>query len=806
MRGFLHGCFALWALSLPLHGGWQAVGGPEEIIIEGNPARVEAGIRLEVPSPAKPAAARFGPIRIDAVPRAMNLQATVQSSIPKGSKFRISVFISHDDRFPGDPTKPIARTNRLIQPGENGPIWLNLALPKSTGPGKPLHVFIEIASGDLDRSGKPGPATPGRLKVSGIDLRPSTLPATGNRDSRRSAFLEFFGRHTLAGEVGRIHGKSALRLPGLLAAIQGVKSSHDPRLDRFIAENITIIRAMRGKGLRIGPFEIFFPIANLVAAKRQLGPALTGHPRYEEYRKAVFEFQSTWQDYKSNADGWPKRPIREAKSIADVPASIDTGNFRLLVSAAGYLSAQEFPDFRTTLLHPKSGQQQILTRAVIQREMNLYLRRVYHSIASSNTWEYGSQTYLAIDFAPIHLIALHAEDPEIRRIASHTLDCLYSSLAASTNRGHYINSAGRSKGEFLGTGSGMGFLGWLMFGNGRSSDALTTPFLVYAALPGSYQVPDAILPPKDHPFVKREKIGSGDNFVGIYTYQSKSFGLTSTIESRNPASRSKPGWDRDSFYKEAARHKLNWTTGPGGGFAPQWQNSSQPYAARRNKPNGNYYGLNPWSQVAQYEGTQIGLADVPKDYPFRQLYTVYPNGGAILKRMDHAPSGWTLCHTGSTLFAFRSLKPPTRTAEIPADRSTSTDRFDYKKTAWILEVIDAPNTTTPKTVDAIEAELKHFLGRLLLARVEAKHLDDGDPAPPVFSYASPIRGRTLALDASVYPVAADGSGLPVKDYPVLAIEPQSPKSPSVKQSRDELLWLDGDGTPILKRSFADWVR
>ena len=60
------------------------------------------------------------------------------------------------------------------------------------------------------------------------------------------------------------------------------------RLARFMAETCRTILGMRDNKTRIGPFEIYFP-------------------------------------------------------IADVPANIDSGNFRLLVSAAGYLSAQEFP-------------------------------------------------------------------------------------------------------------------------------------------------------------------------------------------------------------------------------------------------------------------------------------------------------------------------------------------------------------------------------------------------------------------------------------------------------------------------------
>jgi hypothetical protein len=799
-------CLASFIPTSSLHADWQATGDPKAVTISGDAASINSSVTLDVPASAKPAAARFGPIRIDAKARALNLRTEVDSAIPKHSKFRLTVVLTSEAQFPADPTKQLTRSNHIIQPGENGPLWVSVAMPKAKPPGNSCNAFIEIASGELDRSGKPGPATPGRLTVRGIDLLASTLPATTGIDPRRAAFLEFLGRNTLAGSVGRVTTKSALRLPGLLAAISTVKSTQDPRLDRFIAENITIVKAMRTNNLRIGPFEIFFPIANFVAAKRLLGPTLTSHPRYAEYQKTIFDFQCSWPDYKSNADSWPKRPIREAKSISDVPASIDTGNFRLLVTAAGYLSAQEFPNLQTTLTDPKSGKQQILTREVIQREMNLYLRRVYHSIACNNTWEYGSQTYLAIDFAPIHLIALHAKDPEIRRIAANTLDCLYSSLAASMNRGHYINSAGRSKGEFLGTGSGMGFLGWLMFGDGRSSDAMTTPFLAYTALPGSYQVPPAIRPAQEFPFVKREKIGSGENFVCIYTYQSKSFGLTSTIESRSPASRNKPGWDRDSFYKEAARHKLNWTTGSCGGFVPQWQNSAQPYAARRNKPNGNYYGLNPWSQVAQHKGTQIGLADVDAGYPFRQLYTIYPANNSIRKRVFHPQSGWTICHTGGTLFAFRSLKPATQSAEAWPDRNSVTDRFDYKKTAWILEAVDAPTTPTPKSETIITEEIARFHAKLQSAKVQAEHLDDTDPSPPKFSYTSPISNRTLHLDAAVYPSTTDGSGMQIQDYPVLATYPESPNSPSVRQSNQELLWLDSKSSPILKHVFADWLK
>ena len=214
----------------------------------------------------------------------------------------------------------------------------------------------------------------------------------------------------------------------------------------------------------------------------------------KEYESAVIEHQCRWADYKSNGSDSPKSPIREAKSIGDVSANIDNGNFRLLVTAAGYLSAQEFPYLKTTSRNPKTGTETVLTRDQILHEMDLYIRRVYHSITTRNISEYGSQTYLAIDFGPIRMIAEYSHDPELRQIATRTLDWLYTSLAASSNQGHYINSAARSKGEFLGTGSGLGFLNWLAFDTGKPAKGTTTPFCIYLALPGTYQISPAIRP------------------------------------------------------------------------------------------------------------------------------------------------------------------------------------------------------------------------------------------------------------------------------------------------------------------------
>lgn len=644
------------------------------------------------------------------------------------------------------------------------------------------------------------------LAIHSIHAEPiaNTLPASPSFEERCRSYLKHAARPGRGEPDAKISNKSALLLPGLLASIVEVKDASDPKLTRYMDETKRILRGLEKNQTRLGPFEIFFPIANHASAKRLLGPILTGHPVYPEYEKAVLAHQCRWSDYKSNGFGPPRSPIREAKTIADVSADIDNGNFRLLVTAAGYLSAQEFPGLRTVSKDPKSGAEKIFTRDVILREMDLYIRRTYHSIATRNISEYGAQTYLAIDFAPIRVIAESAHDPEIRRIAAGTLHCLHSSLAASMNQGHYINSAARSKGEFLGTGSAIGFIGWLAFDTGKSARGDTVPFTVYYALPGAYRVPPAIRPHTEFPFVKRERIDQGGNFVTVYTYQSGSFGMTSSIESRGAAKRTKAGWDRDSFFKEAGRHKLNWFGAQAGGFSPQWENSLQPYAARRDQRNGRYYGTNPWSYVKQYRGTQIGLADVNEGYPFRQVYSSYPMD-SLRARIVKAESGWTLCHTGNVMFAFRSLKPATKSADPWPNKSFLTDWYDYKKTAWILEAVEAPGNAAAKSDAVIAKELDDFHQTLLQAKATATNLDDAESKPPTLSYTSPVHGKTLTLDASVYPVPTDGEGIDVAKYPLLATYPEKPGAPRVMQEKEELRWLEGMGKPALELRFADWV-
>jgi hypothetical protein len=808
LKAALRWFFVLPTLLMPLAHAeprWQVSGASGLGKVLGRAGDAMATVTLEVPAPGVDAALRFGPISVSPSAREINVQAEMIASIPQGKSFRFTLTLTSEAVFPERKEQILARGNFSIVGEENGIIGFTTALPRSHAPGRPLNAFLELSSRHLERSGKLGPPASGKVSLRNTSLLTSGLAASHSAAARRRSYLAYAGRATGRETDERLSNRSALLLPGLLASIVDVKDPADPRLTRFMAETRRTLDLMRANKTRTGPFEIYLPIANHASAKRILGSTLTDHPAYKEYEKTIFDHQRTWSDYKSTGFGPPRNPIREAKTIADVPTDIDNGNFRLLVSAAGYLSAQEFAGFQTNYKDIRSGVERVITRDVIMREMELYIRRTYHSIAARNTSEYGAQTYLALDFSPIHLIAECAKDPEIKRIAARTLDWLYTSLAASWNQGHYINSAARSKGEFLGTGSAIGFIGWLVFDTGKSAEGNTIPFSVYCALPGVYQLPPAVRPLTNYPFVKREKIGEGGNIVGVYAYQTQSFGMTCSFESRNANKRQDPKWDRDSFYKEAGRHKLNWFGAESGGFSPQWENSAQPYADRRNQRNGRNYGLNPWSYVSQYRGTQIGLADVREGYPFRQLYCVYPLH-SLRARVVKAASGWTLCHTGRVVFAFRALKRATKADDPWPDRSSLTDWYDYKKTAWILEVSEAPKTAGVKTDAMIADELERFHRTLLRAQIEVAHLDDADKEAPTLSYTSPVSGKTLKLDAAVYPILADGEGVAINDYPVLATYPDQVAAPRILQQKDRLLWLDAKGKSTFGIGFTDWLR
>jgi hypothetical protein len=114
----------------------------------------------------------------------------------------------------------------------------------------------------------------------------------------------------------------------------------------------------------------------------------------------------------------------------------------------------------------------------------------------------------------------------------------------------------------------------------------------------------------------------------------------------------------------------------------------------------------------QDEGTLLGLYSVPEkvkvrnrefDYPYHKLYAPFPTTGSIVKRIER--DGWILCHNGSMLMAFRSIKPCKW-----GKKWGSNDMLwcEARRNGWVLET----SPLEPFAGGGVDAELDRFAAAL----------------------------------------------------------------------------------------------
>ena len=154
------------------------------------------------------------------------------------------------------------------------------------------------------------------------------------------------------------------------------------------------------------------------------------------------------------------------------------------------------------------------------------------------------------------------------------------------------------------------------------------------------------------------------------------------------------------------------------------------------------------------------------------------------------------------MFAFRSLKQPTQTSDGKSGGAV-TDSYDYKKNAWILETAEAP-ASKDRSDAALMAQLETFHQQLKAAKVEATGMEDASPDKPTLTYTSPISGKPLKIDFSVYPIPVDGEGMPTRDYPLLGTYPEKAGAPRMLQQKGKFQWFDAAGKVLLVRDFSAW--
>jgi hypothetical protein len=400
-------------------------------------------------------------------------------------------------------------------------------------------------------------------------------------------------------------------------------------------------------------------------------------------------------------------------------------NYELMRDGGGWIAAQEWPDLRDADGND-ARRVQALCRERLMRNLSDSTRR--------NASEYDAPLYYGTDFMALRLLAEFACDAPLKEAARLTLEWMLVQTAAHWHRGYHITAAGRSKywgssatsPDAVGETTGMAYL---LFGGDRPQRVARLPQCFWLAHPGRALPLDWLPAWQASRPVPRVVAGSllwpeRRIHVRKIAWITEGYGVASQREDGTPA---------DSYlFKECRRTMLKWVSDkPSSTFTVAQANRRRP---KEKIANAFSYGENPYAQVLQHEGTLLGVYDVPEDYGFWKLQAPFTTGGAIVRRSER--DGWVLCHGGSVLFAFRSVRPA-RWGKPDARLMLDLLECAERRNAWILET----SPVAPFGGGGSDAELKRFAEAVLAKTSVEAELDTGAPAIAFRNLA----GRTLAL-------------------------------------------------------------
>ncbi len=430
-------------------------------------------------------------------------------------------------------------------------------------------------------------------------------------------------------------------------------------------------------------------------------------------------------------------------------------NYRLMRDGSGCIAAELWPD-----LEDADG----LDAAGIKSATRNRLFGYFDTMTHKNLDEYNAPIYFATDLMPVRMLAEFARDAEMKKRATMTLDWMLVNMACSWNQGYYTTTAGRSKywGSAISSPDGMGataLAGWFHFGARRPVAAESGAFHAFwMGWPGTYKMPEIIgriANERIVPFASRESVLSiGKTEVRKYTWHSQSYSLASQWEQT-------PG-PTSALYKETKRQMMKWVSDkPVSTFSLQQENPQRPYKKGETIKNAFGYGENAYGQLMQFEGTQIGIYNVPDADLFWKFYVPFTQSGAIVKRAEN--SGWIFCHGGSVLFAFKSIKPCTWGR--PQERCDVL-WCDARKNGWILETSELK----PYAGGDVTTELARFASDVLKKlKIDA---DGIESKVPRLRYTS-IAGHTLDITFTPFKTAykdqhkIDGAPVDYRAFPLM---------------------------------------
>lgn len=352
-----------------------------------------------------------------------------------------------------------------------------------------------------------------------------------------------------------------------------------------------------------------------------------------------------------------------------------TYNLTLMPHAAAYLACEEWPDYVDA-----SGR----THDEIQLFSKRILARMLDEAFLLNNQEIDAPIYYMTNLGPFRMLSDHTKDDFLQRKAFSTYQACLALINAGYNKGLYIANPTRSKswnnlGDGLKRASGLGSFAWVLFGT------INEPFYYEGFNEGKgLEVMNFWLYYQGYTQPKASIIESSKNKT--YPYFKKGLGFKRTYQSLNYglANWDTPAGDPNESYnwKESKRTYLAWQSDTiDCHFTISQENPRRP--SEPTIPNCFGCGDNPYQRVMQYKGTAIGIWNVPLDYTFYKLYNAFPKNAfkGILQK-----NGWIVCHTGSMMFAIKTIEP--YTWDTTSHAIHNLQWVDNRKGGWILETTE----------------------------------------------------------------------------------------------------------------------
>ena len=374
-------------------------------------------------------------------------------------------------------------------------------------------------------------------------------------------------------------------------------------------------------------------------------------------------------------------------------------NYLLMRDGGGYLAAAAWPDL-VDAAGNNAAKIHTLTRQRLLKEIE--------SGVVTNLTEYDAPIYLGTDMMAVRSLAEFAPEPEMRQKATLFLDWMFINVAAGWNRGYFTTTAGRAK--YLGSsatspnepGLTTGY-GYQFFGGLRPQRITNNSAQFWLAWSGGYHLPSIvseIANDRATPSVSRQSVHLDSRKIDVqkYVWHSTNYSLASQREE---------GSALDNYlFKECRRSMLKWVSDKGNStFFFSQQNRRRPQET--NIANAFAYGENPYAQICQSHGTQLGIYNVPPGYNFQKMEVPFTKSGAIVARIER--DGWVFCHAGSMLFAFRSAEPCT----WGSNKKENVDVYgcDVPKNAWVLETSELDPYRGGSTNDELNRFAESILTR-----------------------------------------------------------------------------------------------